>query len=633
MILDLHSEKFGATGGMAGDGARRVLGRPNLNALELVVREALQNSWDAKLPDAREVRFSIDAWRLDARQQSVLAEQVFGKLPRAGLNLKDRLRGEIDVIVVSDRGTVGLAGPTRTDARSESDAPTNFIEFFRNIGRLRTGDIGGGTYGFGKASLYAVSSVSTIVVHTRVRSRGKYQSRFMASALGQQVRSVGRVSTTHFTGRHWWGTSTRGVVEPVTGTAADRLAASLGFRAFGPDETGTSIMIVAPRLPESDPSAALERAAAMMCNAALWYAWPLMLAGNANGHPLLRLSGTFQGSAISVPEIDSDPLLSEYAKAFRHALTAKTSTPADPISGLTMTPLNCLRPVVALGRLALTRVFSNLTAQVTDPEGDDFGEIVSIPKGAPAHVAIMRGPRLVVRYLSFPAPPGIGFVGVFVADEELNAVFAGAEPVTHDDWNSENLEQPRDRTIVRVTHKRIRDRVLEFVQPAGTPEAAAQQYPLGRVARLLGGLIPGAAGPGAEAQSSRTGREGGGSGISTKRSRTRVEMLPEVHLDLFGGVTTATFPFRVTGGHDGTTIRLGARANVLTADGGSEGDPPQGAAAPSIVGWSVSGQMITGGGGVVEIEPDVHAVYAVHVTVPESSAVTASVFLDDGESA
>ena len=47
--LNLHAECFAAAGGMAADGMKKLLGTPTLSLLETVVRETVQNTWDARL--------------------------------------------------------------------------------------------------------------------------------------------------------------------------------------------------------------------------------------------------------------------------------------------------------------------------------------------------------------------------------------------------------------------------------------------------------------------------------------------------------------------------------------------------------------------------------------------------------
>jgi hypothetical protein len=633
MALDLHSEVFSANGGIAAEGARRVLGRPKLGPLQLMVREALQNSWDARRPDVCSVQFAIELRRLTPEQQSSLRNEVFQSLPRYGLSLPDVLNTEIDVVVISDRGTVGLAGPTRIDAASDDDEPDNFIQFFRNVGRPRTGAIGGGTYGFGKASLYAASRASTIIAYSRVRESVGMQSRLMAAALGQQYKAPRRGITRRYTGRHWWGESDDEVVEPVTGAAADRLAYALGFGAFRRGETGTSVMVIAPRIPNGDGANQRMSVVKRMCSTAVWYAWPLMLRDQPENLPRLTIEGTCDGEKVEVPEVDEDPLLKEYAKAFRHALRARDSQPADPVSRLTMYTVECQRPIEVLGRLALMRVFTNVAPDIACTEDDEVpANSFATPSGPPAHVALMRGPRLVVRYMPAPVPPGVGVVGVFIAADELNNVFAEAEPATHDDWNHENLEQRRDRTRVRVTRVRISEKIEEFARLDSRVHAHPCDQPLGKIARLLGSLVPGLPGPGAEAQAERAGREvvdghrGGG------RRGPRIEMLPDVVVRPDKDRTIARFWFRIRG-VAGSVVSVAARPAVLTADGGREAEAPIGAQRPKVIAWFKGDTQLFGTADRVSLRVDLQAPYAVDVTVPEDGAVSVQVFVDEeGES-
>ena len=57
--MDWHPEKYSATGNIAGKGNQKLLGKPTLDPLELMVREAVQNSWDARKSDKEQIEFSI----------------------------------------------------------------------------------------------------------------------------------------------------------------------------------------------------------------------------------------------------------------------------------------------------------------------------------------------------------------------------------------------------------------------------------------------------------------------------------------------------------------------------------------------------------------------------------------------
>ena len=45
--LHRESEPYSQYGNISADGIQRLLGAPNLNALQILIRETVQNSWDA----------------------------------------------------------------------------------------------------------------------------------------------------------------------------------------------------------------------------------------------------------------------------------------------------------------------------------------------------------------------------------------------------------------------------------------------------------------------------------------------------------------------------------------------------------------------------------------------------------
>src|SRR4051812_38184209 len=77
MRLDRASERRGEFGGITADGMINVLGRPRLDSLALVLREAAQNSWDARLRTSARDRQSPPAFRVRIRTLSVEHERAF----------------------------------------------------------------------------------------------------------------------------------------------------------------------------------------------------------------------------------------------------------------------------------------------------------------------------------------------------------------------------------------------------------------------------------------------------------------------------------------------------------------------------------------------------------------------------
>ena len=59
---------------------------------------------------------------------------------------------------------------------------------------------GGGTYGFGKSSLFKISRCKAIIVHSAIAAEHGLEHRLIGNALGAAFDHAGL----RYTGRHWW---------------------------------------------------------------------------------------------------------------------------------------------------------------------------------------------------------------------------------------------------------------------------------------------------------------------------------------------------------------------------------------------------------------------------------------------
>ena len=138
---------------MTGDGATKLLGKPPLTTLATLVREAVQNAWDARAQGQR-VRFSVSLRHLEPEQVVAMRNDVFAQLPASKASrapLEAELSKERPLLLeISDFGTVGLGGPTRADAAVTSGQSRRFVNLVVNIGSASNGVQWGGTYGLGK---------------------------------------------------------------------------------------------------------------------------------------------------------------------------------------------------------------------------------------------------------------------------------------------------------------------------------------------------------------------------------------------------------------------------------------------------------------------------------------------------
>lgn len=481
--LYLDSETFNPGGSLVSDGILNQLGRPRLNILQVLVREAVQNSWDARASGSNPVRFGVSGWTLSERQLRFLIDIVFHNTPE-NLNLQEiiKRRENANVLALYDRGTTGLAGPTRADVLTLGSESTSFVNFIRNVGQPPQKHLAGGTYGYGKAAFYRASEIRTICIYTRCLNNQELQSRFMVAALGKPFTDGKR----KYTGRHWWGRCENGISEPLLDSDADEAAAGLGLPPFGGEETGTTVLVMLPIFGQRTP----EQAMNLMVECLLWYFWPKMLADIDSDEPPMNFEMFWQGESISIPSPVEFAPLHGFVQTMKALKSGKTASQTAE----KLLSVESKRPQKHLGILSL-RKYPIVKRSLLDTGSETLTPIQDVSH----HVALMRQAELVVKYM--PGPPLLTeyfeYAGVFITDEEVDPIFADSEPPTHDDWIHTYLEEQHQKTYIRVALRRIKEAVAEFSRPVSLPSDKTELTPLGSFANQLGGLLPGQDGPGA----------------------------------------------------------------------------------------------------------------------------------------
>lgn len=443
-------ESYPPAGGLAAVGFYKLLGRPRLDPLTVLVRETAQNSWDARLPNNQPVGFSIEGWFHTDEECDALRNEIFVDARKArGTNLYDVLSTKPLVgLYISDRNTKGLSGPLQAD-EADPDNTYDWVDFVLNVGKANTQGHTGGTYGFGKTIAYVVSAANAVVIHSRTRYRGREQSRLIACAIGEEFARNRRL----YTGRHWWGERDEDTPLPITGRVADQLAERIGMPAFAPGETGTNILIVAPDFGGRRPEAAMR----FIAESVTWHLWPKMI--ERKGKRPMNIDVSWNGDALEVASPEHRPPLQGFAQAFRAIMG---DGPGDDLPvGMRIDTIRAQRPATVIGKLATVPLVHRERAEVddgSDPSDPEAPAPAAAITGVSHHIALMRTPELVIDYLEGPAPPegGTEWAGVFRAEDEHDAYFAAAEPPTHDSWIPALLPKSRGRTIVNVGLREIR---------------------------------------------------------------------------------------------------------------------------------------------------------------------------------
>lgn len=494
MNIVARSERMQASGGRI-EGGSPLAG--HLGLPSLLVRETVQNAWDARDDDRNgPVRFSIEGWDLDTD----VLDHLRALLPVKdldGFERRSRDHGTtgarspwtvleqsgVRVLVISDRNTVGLCGPSRSGRawkpiRNGADlerGQQRFANFIRNQGRaaLHTGTGDGGAYGVGKSALWMASQCGTVVVHTRTTDeKGEPVERFIGTVHGDYFESGGY----EYTGRHFVGhESSDGVIEPLIGAEAAFARQHLPIPPYEVDEQpvdGTSIVIVAPRL-TLGWNTEMER----IRDAVRWQVWPKRVSGirDPEAGPDMKFSLGWNNHPVELPEPLDDPELRPYARALLDCARDRND-PAPDRDHIA----RCHRPAKILGTVKfreaghpdanafhLTLTDSDLERISGEDavEGADHEAAVDFARPWGQVALIRRDPLLLVRYEEIGGPEAAATeVGVFLSaeDDEVEEALTRAEPPAHDEWNYKIV--PKDHP--KDYRQRFSKRTMEEIRAA-----------------------------------------------------------------------------------------------------------------------------------------------------------------------
>ena len=213
----------------------------SIRKLDLLVREAVQNSLDASLDRSKKTRVEVDF--------------VTGKFSASELNaefghIKSRLNSrypeeKYEFIAIRDSGTFGL---TETDHVSVEKSRLHSLIYHISKGQKTEGS--GGQWGIGKTTFFRIG-MGLVIYYSRTRENGEYRSK-LAAALVEDETANPLVTEEDSRGISFFGkydsvdrmATVRDVTIPITDeNYIERFLGTFGILPYASEQTGTTIIM------------------------------------------------------------------------------------------------------------------------------------------------------------------------------------------------------------------------------------------------------------------------------------------------------------------------------------------------------------------------------------------------------
>ncbi|MFQ3905230.1 hypothetical protein ABLV94_05605 [Staphylococcus sp. Mo2-7] len=220
-----------------GDAILRSLQNKSLPVLDLLVRESLQNSLDATLPDMEETKVNFKLGNFNSPSLARYFEGI-------SETLNERYSGNEEFIAIKDSNTSGLTGDYRaTDASIANKS--NFFKLVFGIGKNQEAEGAGGSWGLGKTSYFRLG-VGIVIYYTRVKHEERYEERLIASLI-ESPKQEKRLLPENGRGIAWWGQfdeNDQNQLLPITNVAEiESFLEIFGMERYIENETGTTIIV------------------------------------------------------------------------------------------------------------------------------------------------------------------------------------------------------------------------------------------------------------------------------------------------------------------------------------------------------------------------------------------------------
>lgn len=224
-----------------GSSLLKLIQNNNMPTLDLLVRESVQNSLDAKKEDSKYVEVDYLTGKFDSIG-------LRNELEGITTSLEKRFpQKEYDFIAVRDSHTVGLTGEMNYKKVKNNDYG-NLLKLIYEICKPQESEGAGGSWGIGKTVYFRIG-IGLVIYYSRIKTQnGDYASRLAASYVEDETRRDAMLPVYKDQSKRgiaWWGEQIgENLTQPVTDEKyISEFLEMFGIDPYSEDETGTTIII------------------------------------------------------------------------------------------------------------------------------------------------------------------------------------------------------------------------------------------------------------------------------------------------------------------------------------------------------------------------------------------------------
>ena len=225
----------------SGSSLLKLIQNNDMPVIDLLIRESIQNSLDARKNDSRyvDVRFVVNEFESDALNEKL--EGITDKL-------NDRYGSQsYKYIAIRDSNTVGLTGKLHYSEVRDNDYG-NLLKLIYEISKPQDAAGAGGSWGLGKTVYFRVGMGLVLYYSRIIDESGQYASRLAASLVEDENSPDSLIPSYEGMSKRgiaWWGQKIgKNQTKPVTDDVEiENVLDVFHISPYQGDETGTTIII------------------------------------------------------------------------------------------------------------------------------------------------------------------------------------------------------------------------------------------------------------------------------------------------------------------------------------------------------------------------------------------------------